>query len=148
MTNAASTPAVSGTLVERLLAATNGHDLDAIVDCFADQYRNETPAHPRRGFTGRAQVRRNWEQILAFVPDLVATVGQVAIDGDTEWSEWEMRGTRRDGTAHRLRGVILFRVRDGRAASGRFYMEPVDDDSGDVNDAVHRAVVRPSGGGA
>lgn len=142
MTNAASTPERPKTLVSRLLAATNGHDLDAVVDCFADHYHNETPAHPSRGFTGRAQVRRNWEQIFAFIPDLVATVVRVAIDGDTEWSEWEMRGTRRDGTAHLLRGVILFSVRDGRAESARFYMEPVDDDGIDVNEAVHRAVVR------
>jgi ketosteroid isomerase-like protein len=105
-------------------------------------------ASPTNTATRRPRIHGAASRVLAFVPDLVATVGQVAIDGDTEWSEWEMRGTRRDGTAHRLRGVILFRVRDGRAASGRFYMEPVDDDSGDVNDAVHRAVVRPSGGGA
>ncbi|MEO7360725.1 MAG: nuclear transport factor 2 family protein [Gemmatimonadaceae bacterium] len=129
-------------LVAQLLAATNAHDLEAIVDCFADDYHNVTPAHPSRGFTGRAQVRRNWEQMLAFIPDLTATVVRLAIDGDTEWSEWEMRGTRRDGTTHLMRGVILFSVRDGRAESARFYMEPVDHEEINVNEAVNRAVVR------
>ena len=142
MTNAASMPEQPPTLVARLVAATNGHDLEAVVDCFAEQYRNETPAHPSRGFTGRAQVRRNWEQIFAFIPDIVATVVRVSIDGETEWSEWEMRGTRRDGTARLMRGVILFSVRDGRAESARFYMEPVDDEGIDVNEAVQRAVIR------
>jgi hypothetical protein len=28
--------------------ATNEHDLDALVDCFADDYLNETPAGTRR----------------------------------------------------------------------------------------------------
>ena len=48
----------------RLIQATNAHDIDAIVACFAPAYRNDTPAHPARSFTGRDQVRRTWEQIL------------------------------------------------------------------------------------
>lgn len=129
-------------MVERLLDATNRHDLDAIVDCFASEYRNETPSHPARGFQGRDQVRRNWEQILTFVPDVAATVVRRVVDANTVWSEWEMRGTRRDGSAHLMRGVILFGVEEGRASWARFYLEPVDAGGDDVNDAVRRAVVR------
>jgi ketosteroid isomerase-like protein len=129
-----------GAMVERLVLATNRHDLDALVDCFADDYRNETPAHPSRGFTGRDQVRRNWEQIFAHVPDVAAQVLRQVPDGDTIWSEWEMRGTRRDGSPHLMRGVILFGVTQGRARWARFYLEPVQDTDGDVNEAVRRAV--------
>jgi ketosteroid isomerase-like protein len=129
-----------GAMVERLVLATNRHDLDALVDCFADDYRNETPAHPSRGFTGRDQVRRNWEQIFAHVPDVAARVLRQVPDGDTIWSEWEMRGTRRDGSPHLMRGVILFGVTRGRARWARFYLEPVQDTDGDVNEAVRRAV--------
>src|SRR3954447_19728402 len=32
--------------LHRLVAATNAHDLDALVDCFTPDYRNEAPAHP------------------------------------------------------------------------------------------------------
>ena len=60
--------------VERLLGATNAHDLDALVSCFAADYRNLTPAHPARGFVGHAQVRRNWRQIFDAVPDRTADV--------------------------------------------------------------------------
>jgi hypothetical protein len=35
-----------------------------------------------------------------------------------------------------MRGVIVFGVQDGRAASARFYLEPVDEDSATVDDAV------------
>ena len=59
-------------MVERLVAATNAHDLDALVACFDEDYENETPVHPGRGFRGRDQVRTNWEQIFAFVPDVRA----------------------------------------------------------------------------
>src|SRR4051812_26966097 len=93
-------------MVDRLARTTNAHDLDGLVDCFAADYRNETPVHPARGFTGREQVRTNWRQIFAAVPDLQVTVLRSAVADDTVWSEWEMTGTRRDGTAHLMRGVI------------------------------------------
>lgn len=51
-------------VMERLLQAMNGHNLDAVVACFALDYLNETPAHLARGFRGNEQVRRNWTQIL------------------------------------------------------------------------------------
>jgi len=129
-------------LIDRLVRATNEHDVDAVAACFAEDYRNETPVHPARGFTGRDQVRRNWEQIFAFVPDVRAQVLQCAIDGEVAWTEWEMTGTRGDGTAHRMRGVILFGVRDDVAQWARFYLEPVDDDAGTVDAAVREQVVR------
>jgi ketosteroid isomerase-like protein len=129
-------------MVERLVQATNSHDVDGIAACFAVDYRNETPSHPARGFTGRDQVRRNWEQIFTFVPDLRVEVTRRAFDGDTAWTEWEMKGTRRDGTAHLMRGVVVFGVVGESAAWARFYLEPVDDGPGGVDDAVREQVVR------
>jgi ketosteroid isomerase-like protein len=134
--------------LDRLLRATNDHDLEALVDCFAPDYRNETPAHPARGFDGREQVRKNWEQIFTFVPDIHAAVLRRAADGDTIWSEWEMSGTRRDGSPHLMRGVVIFGVRDDRASWARFYLEPVLDDGADVNAAVRQAVGPGSDGGS
>ena len=128
-----------GALVERLCQATNDHDLDALTRCFAADYRNETPAHPARGFQGRDQVRWNWEQIFAGVPDIRAEVRWIA-DDRTAWSEWEMRGTHRDGFPHVMRGVVIFGVESGEFTWARFYLEPVEEAGGDVNDAVRRAV--------
>lgn len=129
-------------MVDRLVRATNEHDIEAMVACFAEDYENETPAHPTRRFRGREQVRRNWEQIFAFVPDVQAEVLAGATEGDTAWTEWSMTGTRRDGTAHLMRGVIIFVVRDGLAQSARFYLEPVDEGIGTVDDAVREQVAR------
>ena len=127
--------------VERLLRAVNAHDLDGIVACFAPDYLNETPAHPARGFRGTDQVRKNWEQILAFVPDLTADVLRSVAHEGTVWSEWEHRGTRRDGSPHLMRGVVIFGVADGQATWARFYLEPVEGDSGTVDDAIRRLSV-------
>ncbi len=126
--------------LRRLRDATNAHDVDGIVACFADDYTNLTPCHPARDFRGTEQVRRNWTTILAGVPDLVADVVACTVDGDSIWSEWEMRGTRRDGMHHVMRGVMVFTVRDGRAHGVRFYLEPVDQQTLDADGAVAAAV--------
>jgi ketosteroid isomerase-like protein len=123
-------------LLGRLLQATNAHDLDALVDCFGSDYRNEAPAHPGRNFQGSEQVRTNWSQIFAFVPDVRASVVRWAEKDSDVWSEWQMSGTRRDGTAHLMRGVIIFGIRDGRAVWARFYLEPVEEAPETVDDAV------------
>ncbi len=127
-------------VVERLLAAINAHDLEAMVACFADDYVNEWPAHPQRGFRGNEQVRRNWSQIFAGVPDLRARLPRMVVDGDTVWTEWDMSGTRRDGAPHLTRGVSIFGVSQGRLAWVRFYLEPVEETSGDVDAHTRRVV--------
>ena len=127
-------------VVQRLRAATNAHDIDAIVACFASDYRNETPAHPARNFVGNEQVRRNWTKILAAVPDVSTEILASAASGNMVWTEWEHRGTRPDGTAHLMRGVVVFGVSDGLIASARFFLEPVEEASGDVDAAVRRQV--------
>jgi len=129
-----------GAIVKRLTEAVNAHDLEALARCFSLDYRNETPAHPARGFQGRSQVRRNWEQIFAAVPDITAEVRSIA-DEDTVWSEWEMRGTRRDGSPHLMRGVVIFGVERGEATWARFYLEPVEEGGGDVDETIRRTVV-------
>lgn len=126
--------------IERLVLATNQHDIEALVACFAEDYENETPAHPARGFRGPAQVRRNWEQIFAFVPDIKAQVVRSTVDGETVWTEWEMQGTRRDGNAHHMCGPIVFGVRDGIIKWARFYLEPVDASDLTVDDAIRQQV--------
>jgi ketosteroid isomerase-like protein len=139
MTNLRTNEGAAAVLA-RLERTTNAHDLEALVACFAADYRNETPAHPERGFAGREQVRRNWEQIFAAVPDIAATVLRHAVDGDEIWSEWEHRGTRRDGSVHVMRGVVIFGVGDGLLTWARFYLEPVQEGAGNVDAAVRRQV--------
>jgi hypothetical protein len=126
--------------VDRLLRAVNAHDLDALVACFSDDYVNDTPAHPLRGFLGAQQVRRNWTQLFAGVPDLRARLLRTSVEAETVWSEWEMAGTRRDGMPHLICGVVIFGVGHGRLTWARFYLEPVEQASGDVDAAIQRAV--------
>jgi ketosteroid isomerase-like protein len=127
-------------VLRRLQDATNAHDIEAIVACFAPDYRNETPVHPARSFVGNEQVRRNWTQILTAIPDISAEIVASAVSGETVWSEWEHRGTRPDGSVHLMRGVIVFSVDGGLIASARFFLEPVDQGDTGVDAAVQRQV--------
>jgi ketosteroid isomerase-like protein len=112
---------------ERLVAAQNAHDIEALVSCFAPDYSSEQPAHPDRGFKGSGQVRKNWSSIFAGVPDFRAELLDAAAERDTAWGEFEWRGTRRDGSALHSRGVIIGRVRDGKLAAARLYMSDVEE---------------------
>jgi ketosteroid isomerase-like protein len=126
------------TLLDRLVRAVNDHDLEALVACFDEDYVNVNPAHPQRGFRGNEQVRRNWTQFFAEVPDIHARVLRSAVDGNSLWTEWEMSGTRSDGAAHEMRGVFIFGYADGRATWARMFLEPVEETSGDNDAAVRR----------
>jgi ketosteroid isomerase-like protein len=127
-------------VVHRLRTATNTHDLDALVDCFSSDYLSEIPLHPSRTFRGSEQVRRNWGQILAGVPDLHSELIRAAVEGNVVWAEWEWTGTRRDGAPHLMRGTTICGVEGERIAWARFYMEPVLDDGVRIDAAVAQAV--------
>lgn len=115
----------SGAVIERLQQAINRHDLESLVACFEEQYSSEFPAHPERAFRGSGQVRRNWQQIFANVPDLRAELLGCAVGGGAVWAEWEWTGHHLDGSPYHMRGVTVQGVQGGRMAWARLYMEPV-----------------------
>jgi ketosteroid isomerase-like protein len=127
-------------MVERLRVAVDTHDLEALGACFAPDYVNETPVHPARGFRGRDQVLRNWAQIFAALPDVTARVVRLAVQAGTAWSEWELSGTRSDGSPQTMAGVTIFGVVDDVAQWARFYLEPVDLDASGVDAAIRQAM--------
>ena len=125
-------------VIDRLIKATNDHDVEAIVRCFSPDYLNQTPAHPERGFTGNEQVRRNWTAILGAVKDVEASVVRMIVDADVVWTEQAHRGHRPDGSVHELAGVVIFGVAHDLITWARLYLEPVQIGGGDVDQAVAR----------
>lgn len=125
-------------ITQRLLEAMNSHDIDAFVDCFAEDYRSEQPAHPDRAFGGRGQVRTNWTAIFADVPDVQGELLRAVAAGNEEWSEWHIHGTRRDGSPMEMRGVIVNGIRDGKISWARLYLELVERQGAGITAAVQR----------
>ena len=127
-------------VIERQLRALNAHDLDALADCFHEDLHSEDFVHPSQTFDGRDQVKRNWEIVIAQVPDLKADLVGTSVDGDTVWAEWRIYGTPRSGQMLDLRGVTISKVRDGRIASTRRYLAPLEQGTETVEDAFKRFV--------
>ena len=123
--------------MDRLTAAQNAHDLEAMLACFHEGYRSEQPQFPARTFQGIDQVRTNWSALLDAMPDFHADVLRSAVDGDVVFVEVHWTGTKVDGTPLEERGVIILGIRDDRIAWGRLYVDEVEHGSTDI-DAVVR----------
>jgi ketosteroid isomerase-like protein len=111
--------------IESIQQATNQHDLDALVACFAPDYHSAFPAHPDRGFHGHEQLRKNWTQIFRAVPNIHVELLRCAAEGNTVWAEWEWTGTLVSGGPFLHRGVTIHGVEQGKTSWARLYMEPV-----------------------
>ena len=111
--------------IERIREATNQHDLDGLVACFAPDYQSTFPAHPDRAFQGHEQLRKNWSQIFRAVPNIHAELLRAAADGATVWAEWEWTGALASGGPFLQRGVTIHGVDQGKTSWVRLYMEPV-----------------------
>ncbi|HEY0493460.1 MAG TPA: nuclear transport factor 2 family protein [Candidatus Dormibacteraeota bacterium] len=127
-------------VVERLQAAINARDLEALLSCFDPEVTSTQPAHPARNFTGSAQVRQNWAQIFAGVPDISAELLRYAAQDDTVWAEWAWTGTRRDGNRFEMRGVTIQAVGQSDIKRVTFYMEPLETAGPAVSASVGQAV--------
>jgi hypothetical protein len=131
------------TVLDRITEAQNAHDADLFASYFLDDYRSSQPAHPQRAFSGRAQVLANWSSVFAGVPDFHAELLASCRDGNDEWGEFDWRGHHTDGSPFAMRGVIIVTIRNGRIASGRLYMEPVEQSGDDINAAVEELYRAP-----
>jgi hypothetical protein len=115
------------TVLERMLQATNRHDLDAMVACFAPDFRSEQPLHPERAFIGQAGVRKNWSFFFNSVPDIQIDILNEVEEGDTVWAELHYHGTQTDGTKFSVRGVTITGIQADKIAWTRLYIEPVEE---------------------
>ena len=125
-------------VIDRLTAAQNAHDLEAVLACFHEDYRSEQPMFPARTFQGIDQVRKNWSALLASIADLHAEIVRSAVDGDTVFVEIHWTGTKADGTPFEERGVIIMGIREDRIAWGRLYADEVQRDGADIDAVVGR----------
>ena len=72
------------------------------------------------------------------MPDITTRVLRSCADGEAVWSEWQMTGTRPDGAAQQMAGVIIFGVRDEQFTWARWYLEPVQAGGPGPDEAVRR----------
>ena len=118
-------------MIERMAEALNRHDLEAFVECFDPSYRSEQPAHPNRGFGGKAQVRKNWSGMFESFPDFEARLLRHTADEGVTWGEW-----RWTATGLHMAGVTIMGTENDRIVWARLYMESVEENGQDIDEAV------------
>ena len=104
-------------LLKSLLDAFNRHDLDAIMDFFADDCRLYMPrgARPRGNvYVGKDQVRAGLATRFEGIPDVHYGDDKHWVGDDFGVSEWTLTGTRKDGQSIEVRGVDLLEFRAGK----------------------------------
>jgi hypothetical protein len=131
-------------MMERLREVLNSHDAAAMAALFSPDYHSVQPVYPNRAFVGNKQVLKNWTAAFSGIPDFHATLVASVSDGQTEWGEWEWRGTHTDGSPYLDRGVIIMIVQDGLISSAHLYMGSVESGGADIDGTVQELFKPPS----
>ncbi len=113
---------------ERMIRAANRHDLEAMVACYAPDFRSEQPFHPERNFVGPAGVRKNWNFFFTTIPDIQIEILGEVVEGDTVWAELHYHGTQTDGKKHDVMGVSLLGIQADQIIWARLYIETLSGD--------------------
>lgn len=122
-------PAVTVAMLERMLAAFNAHDLDAIMQFFAEDCqlfmpRGKEPWGTR--YVGKAAVREGLGTRFAGLPDVHYGEDRHWVAGDLGTSTWLLTGTTRSGEKIKVRGVDLLEFRDGKVIKKDSYWKIVE----------------------
>jgi quercetin dioxygenase-like cupin family protein len=98
-------------VMERLMAAFNSRDLDALMACMSADCAFHSAAGPEAEGTvhrGQAAVRAAYATIFEAFPQAAWTEGAHVVAGETGLSTWRFLGTARDGAAVDVRGCDVF----------------------------------------
>ena len=110
--------------VERFSDAINRHDVDAVMAAMTEDcvFENTYPPPDGGRCEGQAAVRAFWERFFAANPDAFFEVEEMFAVADRCVVRWIYRKTK-EGRPWYLRGVDVFRVRDGKVAEKFSYVK-------------------------
>ena len=106
-------------------AALNAHDIDAVRALMTDDciFENTWPAPDGERYEGQAAVRAFWEQLIAGSPAAHFDIEELFATGERAAQRWRYTWVDASGTPGHIRGVDLFRVRDGKVAEKLAYVK-------------------------
>ncbi len=106
--------------IERFNEAFSRHDVDAVMALFTDDcvFENTSPAPDGERYEGQAAVRAFWERFFAESPRARVEAEDIFAGGDRACVRW-----RYDWGDGHVRGVDVFRVRDGKVVEKLSYVK-------------------------
>ena len=119
-----ATSAATLAAVQRFNDAFNRHDVDAIMAAMTDDcvFENTRPAPDGERLVGQDAVRAAWQALFARSPKARFETEEAFAAGDRCVVRWVYH-YEREGRAGHVRGVDVFRVRDGRVAEKLSYVK-------------------------
>lgn len=111
--------------VEAFQDAINRHDADGATEAMTDDVVFETTLPPPDGerFDGQASVRAFWERFFKGAMEQRFETEEIFACGDRCTVRWLYTWTGPDGQPGHVRGVDVFRVRDGKVAEKLSYVK-------------------------
>jgi uncharacterized protein (TIGR02246 family) len=112
-------------VVDRFNEAFNRHDVDAVMalmtaDCV---FENTYPPPDGERHEGQAAVRAAWEALFAATPSARFAAEEIVAQGDRCTVRWRYTWVDSAGQPGHIRGIDLFRVRDGKVAEKLSYVK-------------------------
>jgi steroid delta-isomerase-like uncharacterized protein len=104
-------------MLEAMLDAFNRHDVDAVMEFFAEDVVMELPRGSQpwgARYVGKAAVRDGVSARFAGIPDVRYSDDRHFVCGDRGVSEWLLTGTTASGEQIAVRGCDLWEFRDGQ----------------------------------
>ncbi|GAB3518807.1 nuclear transport factor 2 family protein [Emticicia fontis] len=119
-----STKSTTLAAVERFNEAFNRHDVDAVMNAMTEDciFENTNPAPDGTRLVGAEAVRAYWTKFFTNNPDAFFEAEDIFADGDRCVVRWIYRKTK-DGKPWHLRGVDVFKVRNGKVAEKLAYVK-------------------------
>jgi ketosteroid isomerase-like protein len=115
-----STAGETEAIIARFNEAFNRHDVDAVMALMTDDviFENTSPAPDGERYVGQQDVRAFWERFFTASPGAHFEAEDTFVSGDQSVVRW-----RYDWGDGHIRGVDLFRVRDGKVAEKLSYVK-------------------------
>jgi ketosteroid isomerase-like protein len=112
-------------IIDRFNDTFNRHDVDAVMALMTDDvvFENTSPAPDGERYEGQTAVRAFWERFFASTPSARFETEDMFTAGDRATVRWRYTWTGADGTPGHVRGVDVFRVRDGKVAEKLSYVK-------------------------
>ena len=104
-------------MLRAITAAFDAHDLDAILEHFADDAVFEGPRGTEpwgTRFVGKEAIRDAFAARFSGIPDVRYRDEGNFVDGERGVSEWTLSGTTTSGERIEVRGCDLWTIRDGK----------------------------------
>src|SRR5216684_828807 len=112
-------------VIDQFSDAFNRHDVQAVMALMTEDcvFENTYPPPDGERFEGQEAVRHFWEEFFLSSPDAVFQSEEMIAHEDRYVTRWKYYWTNTDGSSGHVRGVDVFRVRNGKVAEKLAYVK-------------------------